>query len=242
MVYSVLKFHRLYVNEWSRRLTRLANIILYVEDLLEEVNGEGLYVSEDTLYDPLVFDNSILNIKVKTDNEIDYKPPKDLNVNIELAKQIDYDNMYILYDTAIMWFLEYARNELSKYTIKTDRFSTEYYLAILENGHVFLAEGEKRHVRVPFVKTYYTAHTHPTLYPMFSPHDIDVAIDVFTYGGIALAIVTTRNTICIYRRGYFTDNDYYNMLKLRKYLSRKNINIHDVIEILSHGNIRLYVK
>jgi len=241
-VYSVLKFHKLYVDEWSRRLTRLANIILYVEDLLEEVCGEGLHVSEDILYDPLVFDNSILNIKVKTDNEIDCKPPRELNVNIELAKQIDYDNMHVLYDTATMWFLEYVRSELSEYTIVTDRFGVEYYLAVLEDGHVFLAEGEKYHVRVPFIKTYYTAHTHPTLHPIFSPRDIDVAIDVFTYGGLALAIVTTRNTICIYRRGYFTDTDYYNMRKLRKYLSRKNINIHDIAKILGQGNIRLYVK
>jgi len=237
-----LKFHKLYTDDWSRRLTRLANIVLYIEDLLEEVDGEGVFIYESELYDPLVFDEITLNIKIKTNNRVELSPPEELKVSIEPVEYIDYNNMHILYDVAVRWFLNYAYNELGKYIIQTDKAGIEYYLAILEDGHVFLAEGEKYHIRIPFIKTYYLAHIHPTPHLMFSHHDIDVVIDTFTYGGLASVVLTRTGCTCIYRRGYFTDEDYYRLINLRKYLSKREINMNEVKRILGEGNLRLFIK
>ena len=238
----ILKFHKLYINEQSRRLTRLANIILFIEDLLEEVNGEGVYVFENDLYDPLVFDETTLNIKVKAKNTLGEEPPEELNISLELVEHIDYDNMYILYDTAVKWFLDYAINELGKYITRTDRTGVEYYLAILEKGYVFLAEGEKHHIRLPLIKTFYMAHTHPTPYLMFSSRDIDTVIDLFTYGGIVAAVMTGSGILYIYRKGYFTDVDYYKLRELRKYLTRGRVRVEEVNRILGLGNVRLHLR
>ena len=224
------KLQHLIDNDEVRHLAKLAALIEYIEYLLELPEVSGIEVIDE---DRIVVGLSS-NIQL-------LKPPKILGneVLIEAINGFIESNYLWLYEYSSRKFMEFANNLLKPHTFNTDRDGIEFFLAIFNNGKGVLLEGSKLRVMVPAIKAYYTAHTHPRNCIIPSSKDIRSLIDLFTYGGIASAIITSSTSLCIYRKGPFTLEDYEALI----YASRaKPRNISKFSELLKQSNIRFMVK
>jgi len=224
------KLQYLIDNDEVHHLARLAALIEYIEYLLElpEVSGIDV-IDEDRIVIGLSSNTQLL------------KPPKilDNEVSIEVIHGFMESNYLWLYEYSSRKFMEFANNLLKPHTFNTDRDGVEFFLAVFSNGKGVLLEGSKLRVMVPAIKAYYTAHTHPRNYIIPSSKDIRSLIDLFTYGGIASAIITSSTSICIYRKGPFTLEDYETLI----YASRvKPRSINEFSELLRQSNIKFIVK
>jgi len=224
------KLQYLIDNDEVHNLARLAALIEYIEYLLELPEVSGIEViDEDRIVVGLSSNTQLL------------KPPKilDNEVSIEIIHGFIESNYSWLYEHSSRKFMELANNLLKPHTFNTDRNCVEFFLAIFSNGKAVLLEGERLRIMVPTIKAYYTAHTHPRNYIMPSSKDVRSLIDLFTYGGVASAIITSSTSLCIYRKGPFTLEDYETLIRVSR-IKPKNIN--ELNELLRQSNIKFIIK
>jgi len=211
-------------------LARLASMIVYIESLMEIPEVIGVEVVDE---------NEII---IGLSNETALPKPPSL-INDLLIREVNgpiESNYQWLYRHAAFKFLDLANDVLKTYTLITDRNGIEFYLAIFDNGKGVLLEGGKLRIAIPFIRTYYAAHTHPREGLIPSPKDIRALIDLFTYGGLASVIVTSLNSLCIYRNGPFRIEDYEALINVNRY--ENPLTINKLYSLLSNSNIKLIVK
>jgi len=122
------------------------------------------------------------------------------------------DNVWRLYEELATFFASYAYRRLGRYLPSPE--GTEYFLAVMDSGEVFLAQGFRDRVSLPIVDgMVLTAHTHPNNVYWFSRPDLRTALEFFSRRGFATAVVTQVRTALLYRVGPFTLEDYEALLK-----------------------------
>ncbi|MEB3774676.1 MAG: hypothetical protein GSR86_07120 [Desulfurococcales archaeon] len=92
--------------------------------------------------------------------------------------------------------------------INTSRSGIEYMLLYTESGLNLRLEGEHLRVRIPFVKTIASIHTHPEGACGLSKADLASGLDLLVEGGVLEASATPTCGFLMYRRGFIDEDDY----------------------------------
>ncbi|RLG89477.1 MAG: hypothetical protein DRO15_00320 [Thermoprotei archaeon] len=148
-----------------------------------------------------------------------------------------------LYRRVAKKFTSIARTYLEDKLIQTSFSNVEFFLALLRNGKAIILEGEERTIKIPKLRIWATAHTHPyTCIP--SAIDMESAEDILCDQGIVEAIISPLCTLIIFREAPLTDTDILALreaTEILRYLSTDlDMNaIHELKRILINTNIRL---
>ncbi|MCE4619586.1 MAG: hypothetical protein F7C33_01020 [Desulfurococcales archaeon] len=105
----------------------------------------------------------------------------------------------VLYNDSSMW---------KRLALDTTRTGVEYMGIYLDNGEVLVVEGERFRVRLPFVRSLASIHTHPDPYCELSVKDIESGLDLLVEGGLFEAAVTRSCASVMHRVGFVSEDDY----------------------------------
>ena len=148
-----------------------------------------------------------------------------------------------LYRKVAQGFTLLARRYLESKLIQTHLSNTEFFLALLRDGRALILEGEERTIKVPKLRIWASAHTHPyTCIP--SAADMETAEDILCDQGIAETIISPLCTLVIFRSAPLTDDDILTLkeaIEFLKYSSNSsdmNI-IYELKEILKSTNVKI---
>ncbi len=146
-----------------------------------------------------------------------------------------------LYDKLVDYAKNVVINTLKQYL----NSGNEYFIAILGNGELVILEGWEEKVTVPFppgIEVIMTGHTHPKTPCIPSKKDLESTIKLLSDQGIGSIIVSPYCTLCIYRRGPFIEEDYYELIKLSRELGKVE-SLAKALSILNSTSSKLkYVK
>ncbi len=219
------KYHIVFEDNSTLRIAFYANLINYVEDLLEDAECEDIYLSS---IDPNNWYAVVegVNCKYPLSESIEVFS-KYYNVELEEGSgSIPYSTLYRTVLSTYRETLHYKMKDLAVKTVKTRK---EYYLGILFNGKAFIIEGEEDYVVVPGgFKQCFAAHTHPSSIAIPSRNDMKSIINLFLDRGLGHVIETINQSMAIYRVKPLTLEDYEVLQNLNN-ISR----IEDMFKIIN---------
>ena len=199
-------------NKSVKWLATAGDVISFCEDLMEIYGLDTFYVSEDFYeYHGWNGEQAIVYIPQTLRNKIS-PPKKSIKLSFfseEPYRAIQWRSMY---KRVLEIFISNIIPLLKDKARITDRKRIEYMLLITHKKVGIILEGEVDKVRIPFVKTYVMAHTHPSPHCFFSHKDIISSLDVFSNQGLINAVVTTTCSAIMYRIDDFTVNDYEQLI------------------------------
>ena len=212
------RYSEVFSDSRSTLLARIARALLALEDILEELADKYVVSGVEVEPEPVDLDyletsDAPLRFLVCVGRRLGVVEEGDGYV-IEAVEHAG-NNLLLLYDELARYFGHYARRRLANFVRVGG--GTEYFMAVMDSGEVFLAEGEYGRVSIPAVQgMVLTAHTHPSNVYWFSIPDLRTALDFFSHRGLATAVVTGAGATVLYRRGFFTLEDYETMLRAVK--------------------------
>jgi hypothetical protein len=130
--------------------------------------------------------------------------------------EIHYRDFYtILRDISIEKLSPFIKSILDR----TRSYGLEHALLLLEDGKIFLLEGEREHVTLPEIRCFIFIHTHPSPLCLPSKQDIRQAATFFMNNGFLNAIASSQCLFIMYRRWLLGEED---ILTLKDLESRIN--------------------
>ncbi len=203
--------------EGSRRLAVLGLILGVVEEVSESVGvpPEEIVLQESALEFYDVSDNVLYYIiqgvgqanlpriekEVKVASRsirLVFEPREHLE-GIPAAVLYERVPRTVLYNDSSMW---------KRLALDTTGTGVEYMGIYLDSGEVLVVEGERFRVRLPFVRSLASIHTHPDPYCELSVKDIESGLDLLVEGGLFEAAVTRSCASVMYRVGFVSEDDY----------------------------------
>ncbi|QOR93974.1 hypothetical protein IMZ38_04845 [Thermosphaera chiliense] len=179
-------------NKYTRRIGLLYRSILFVEDFIEDAECENVYVeplNETLLINPV-------NCAGEVDNSVNhYSSIYELNVRISPVNR----SFKELYMDIVKLYAEGLRPVIRSKLSLTIENRLEYFMGVTPKGVGFLLEGDVEKVRIPWVNTVLTVHTHPEEHPFPSLTDLETMVGSFTSRGIAHGIEAYTAGLIIYR-------------------------------------------
>jgi len=146
-----------------------------------------------------------------------------------------------LYSRVWEVFLSNIVGFLKSKTVITDSKHVEYMLLISKRGEGVILQGDVDRIRIPRVKTWLIAHTHPSPYSFFSPRDIETSRDLFVNQGLLSAVVTSTTICVLYRRGDMDVDDYEKLILIERKLAKGRV--REALELMSKlKSVRLILK
>lgn len=146
-----------------------------------------------------------------------------------------------LYGRVLEIFFNNIVDYLKLKTIMTNSKRIEYMLIVSKRGEGVILQGDVNKVRIPKVKAWLIAHTHPSPYSFFSAKDIETTRDLFANQGLLSAVVTSISTCVLYRCGDMDVHDYENLIIVERKLAKGKI--EDALKVMGKlKNVKLIVK
>lgn len=105
--------------------------------------------------------------------------------------------------------LRLDREMLRERAVRTTRTGIEYMFLYLSDGRVAMFEGEHFRVRLPFVESSASVHTHPEGACGLSVADIQSGLDLLVSGGLLSAAATPSCIAFMHRLGLVSEDDYF---------------------------------
>ena len=106
------------------------------------------------------------------------------------------------------------------HALETTRNGIEYLMIYLGSGEVAVFEGEAYRVRLPFVPSSASLHTHPEGSCGLSTQDIQSGLDLLVEGGLFEAAATPSCIVFMARIGLVSEEDY---IAIREAIVRRRI-------------------
>jgi len=218
------KEHFIVENKSIKWLAIAGNIISFCEDLMEIHGLNEFYINEDfyeyygwngeeaTVYIPRILENRKL------------PPPKGgFRISFfsnEPSHTVLWKSMY---ERVLEVFISGIVPLLKDKAKITNVKHVEYMLLIVPKKIGVFLEGDIDKVKIPFIKTYVMAHTHPSPHCFFSHKDIISSLDVFSNQGLISAVVTTTCSAIMYRVDDFTVDDYERLISISNLIRKGKI-------------------
>ncbi len=233
-------------------LKTLIDVIEYIMELPEVVKI-NVYTSQ-TFTDNSIY--TLIRVYCTATNEIQeelkeleekYRNPA-LTYRVELIEangqyqeEIPSPEILELYDKLVDYAKDVIVNTLKQYL----SLGNEYFIAVLGDGRLVVLEGWEEKITVPFpkdIEVIITGHTHPKAPCIPSKKDLESTVRLLSNQGIGSIIVSPYCTLCIYRRGPFVEEDYHELIKLSRRLSKIE-NLAEALSILNNATSRLkYIR
>jgi len=214
-----LRFQEAIVTNGSIYMAVMYHIVSTIETRIpEEIHIDEVVVDERAL-DPDNVTGSrsmavrLYNIGVES-RLVETINLKDAGVTLEIYFEgpayygIPYRDIFnIIYDKVF----KLDSTLLRRLAFETTKTGIEYILLYTDTGLVAVLEGEPLRVRIPFIKTAASIHTHPEGGCGLSKADIQSGLDLLVEGGLIEAAVTPSCGFVMYRRGLVNEDDYIKM-------------------------------
>jgi len=187
-----LKYIEEITNKYTRRIGFIYRSILFVEDFTEDADCGDIYVeplNETLLINPV-------NCAGNVDDSINYYSKfYDLNVRLSRVNR----SFNELYRDIIKTYAEGLRPLVKARLSSTIEKRLEYFMGVTPTGEGFLLEGDVERVRIPWVNTVLSVHTHPEEHPFPSLTDLETIVRSFTSRSIAHGVEAYSGGLFIYR-------------------------------------------
>jgi hypothetical protein len=208
----VAKYHDIIVNKHTEMIAFLCRVINFLEDIVEDAECSEVYVDRVKLSE-MMLEFKAIGCKYDVVESTRLFSDKH-GIKAELGSG-DME-LRKLYDRVVDYYARTLRKEIKQYAIRTRETGIEYYLGVLFDGRGFIAEGEEDKVIVPGLPQCFSAHTHPSDYPMPSLRDIRVITRLLVDRGLGHVVETFGNGLAIYRTGPVSLSDYEVLLNTVK--------------------------
>ena len=143
-------------------------------------------------------------------------------VTVEIAPgygEYDIDHLYTS-SLRIIRVDSVTSSMIREKALSTTRDGVEYMFIFVDSGDVAVLEGEHFKVRLPFVKSTATLHTHPEGACGLSKQDVLSGLDVLSSGGLFAAAATPSCIAFMLRRGLVNEDDY---IRIREIIHKGEI-------------------
>ncbi len=207
------KEHYIIENKSIKWLAIAGNIISFCEDLMEVYGLDNFYVNEE-FYEFHNWNNSEAVVYIPRtlkDKELPHFK-EEVSVSFFTTEPYSVIPWRKMYERVLEIFVNNIIPLLKNKAKITNTEHIEFMLLIAPKKVGVLLEGEIDKVRIPFVKTYIMAHTHPSPHCFFSHKDVISSLDIFSNRGLISAVITTSCSAIMYRVDDFTIDDYERLI------------------------------
>ncbi|OYT53091.1 MAG: hypothetical protein B6U76_08995 [Desulfurococcales archaeon ex4484_217_2] len=200
---------------------------------VEWVPGSSLIVSvgETCKKDIL---NSVKEL-LRVDNDL---------ANLVIAEGRTSEALYhwrTLYSRVLEVFLDNMVGFLKSKTVVTNSKRIEYMLLVSRKGEGVVLQGDVDRIRIPRVRAWLIAHTHPSPHSFFSPKDMETSRDLFVNQGLLSAVVTSTTICVLYRCGDMDVDDYEKLILIERKLAKGKV--REALKLMSRlKSVRLVLK
>ncbi len=228
----VKKEHYILKNKSIKWLALAGSVISFCEDLMEIFNTNSYYV-EESFYSYHNWDEEEkVRIYLPKELERNNMPKRDsIETIFSDAPMVSSVFWKSLYRRALEVFIENIIPLLKDKAKLSDTKHVEYMLLITPKKIGVILEGDVDKVRIPYIKTYVMAHTHPSPNCFFSQKDIISSLDLFANQGLLSAVITTTCSAIMYRVDDMTVEDYERLIIIGNMVKKGKL--HSVLEEFS---------
>ncbi|MET1160277.1 MAG: hypothetical protein ABWW65_04895 [Thermoprotei archaeon] len=217
------KYHRVFRSSSTEKLANICKLILFSEDVVEDAECQDLLVDSSTI--------GFNTIVVEPVNCV-YDPGESIGVYSEkygLKATIGSGDKSFreLYEYVVEFYSRNIHGWFLSLVTTRSGWSREYYLGVLLDGSAFIAEGEEEYISLPGIQQCFSAHTHPSLYPIPSSMDFKSIVSLLADRGIGHVIAAKAASLALYRVAPLTLNEY-------EYLN--SLNYRDPVKVLRELN------
>jgi len=211
-------------NRSIKWLAMAGNIISFCEDLMEIHGFNTFYISED-FYEYHSWNDGQVTVHIPQALKNRRLPPPKEGLKISFFSNEPHHAILwrSMYERALEVFINNIIPLLKDKARITDMKHVEYMLLIIPKKVGVLLEGEIDKVRIPFIKAYVMAHTHPSPHCFFSHKDIISSLDIFSNQGLISAVITTTCSAIMYRVDDFTVDDYERLIIISNLIKKDKI-------------------
>ncbi len=219
-------------NKSIKWLALAGSVISFCEDLMEIFNTDNYYV-EESFYSYYNWDEEekvrvYLPKKLEENNVPKRDGVESIFSDAPMVNSVFWKS---LYRRTLEVFVENIIPLLKNKAKLTDTKHVEYMLLITPKKIGIILEGDIDKVRIPYIKTYVMAHTHPSPNCFFSQKDIISSLDLFTNQGLLSAVITTTCSAIMYRVDDMTIEDYERLIIISNMVKKSRL--HNVLEEFS---------
>ena len=197
------RYHRVLRDRDSERIGLLCRLVNFAEDVVEDAECKDLLVSLDHP-EEIAIEPVECRYSIRESTEIYGEHHRLENIVLGSGDK----SFRELYNYIVEAYRTTLHSRFLNTIAKLRGWKTEYYLGILFDGTMFIAEGRKDHISLPGIPQCFSAHTHPEPYPLPSSTDLKMITRLLLDRGIGHAVVAMGSTLVIYRVKPLTLSDY----------------------------------
>jgi len=218
------KEHYVIENKSIKWLAIAGNVITFCEDLMEVYGLDDFYINEE-FYRFHSWDDGEAIVYVPRMLKDKELPPFKEGVSVYFFTTEPYSaiSWRKMYKRVLEVFVNNIVPLLKDKAKITNTEHVEFMLLVIPKKVGILLEGEVDKVRIPFIKTYVMAHTHPSPHCFFSHKDIISSLDMFSNRGLISAVVTTSCSAIMHRVDDFTVADYERLIIISNLIRKGKI-------------------
>jgi len=196
------KYHTVFRNEYTERLSFLCRAVNFLEDVLEDAECDDLLVSVEgrgIAVEPVNCRYSVLE-------SIDVFRDQHSLENVTLGFGVE--SYRALYDRVFETYLKGLHPRTLDLLARSRATGYEYYIGVLFDGRAFVLEGEKDRITLPSISQCFSAHTHPYPNPLPSTADLKTITQMLLSRGVGHVISSFGGSLAVYRVRPLSEEDF----------------------------------
>ncbi|MEM4537128.1 MAG: hypothetical protein QXP68_00060 [Thermosphaera sp.] len=187
-----MKFFQEFKNYYTIKMSSVFKAILFLEDFKEEAECDRLYaefIGSKLVVNPEKCNSEVFEALNHYSNQYE--------IQVETGRV--FGEIERFYWKIVELYAEGLRPVLRKELFKSPGSKIEYFLLVSPLGDGVLLEGEMGKVKIPWIESFFTAHTHPEETPTPSFTDLETIVKSLTLRSIGHSIEGYSRGMVIFR-------------------------------------------